>query len=100
MIQKIIRKEVSIPKEPKVPETIEELCIGCNVCIKVCPVKDVNTLVKEPLLEGVFSVIAEIPLLKRGVRVSIAPSGTCTLPEFCIKCRKCVEECPADARTF
>lgn len=99
MSQKIIRKEVTIPKEPKVPETIEEFCIGCNVCVKVCPVKEVNKLVKESLLGGIFSAIAEIPSDKRNVNVS-TPSGTCSLPEFCVQCRKCVEECPADARTF
>jgi len=100
MTEKIIRKEVAVPREPKVPETIEEFCIGCNICVKVCPVKDVNISVKEPLLEGVFSVIAEIPLDKMGAKVAITSSETCTLPEFCIKCQRCVEECPTDARTF
>ena len=100
MAQKIVFKEVTFPEEPKVPETLEEFCIGCNICVKVCPVKDVNISVKEELLEGVFSVIAEIPLPKRDIEVAVLPSGTCPLAEFCIRCRKCVEECPADARTF
>lgn len=95
----IVRKGV-ISKEPKVPETVEEFCIGCNVCVKVCPVEGINELVKEPILEGVFSAIAQIPPHKREAKVTINSSKVYTLAEFCIKCKKCVEECPADARKF
>ncbi|MDI6704335.1 MAG: 4Fe-4S binding protein [bacterium] len=96
----VIHKVLKVPTEPKVPKTNEDLCIGCSVCVKICPVKDVISLVKEPVLEGVFSVIAEIPKDKMDIKVAIGDGKTCSLPEFCIRCRRCVEECPTDARTF
>lgn len=100
MSELVILRRLEIPPEPKVPETNENLCIGCGVCVKVCPVEGINMLAKEEVLEGVISARAEIPLPKREAKVAITPSETCPLPEFCIRCRRCVEECPANARTF
>lgn len=95
----IIEKD-EVPCQPKVPKTDEDLCIGCGVCVKVCPVKDINELVKEPVLDGVVSIIAEIPKDKENTRVVIEEGKTCSLAEFCITCCRCVQECPADARSF
>ena len=57
-------------------------------------------LVKEPVLEGVFTARVEIPQPKRDSKVAVIPSGTCTPAESCIKCQRCVTECPTGARTF
>lgn len=100
MSRLVMLNQLQIPVEPKVPQTNEDFCIGCGVCVKVCPVEGVNMLVKEPVLEGVFAALGEIPLPKRDIEVAIIPSGTCSLAEFCIKCRRCVIECPTEARTF
>jgi ferredoxin len=100
MSKEIIVFTKKIPSVPSVPETREDFCIGCGTCVRVCPVKDVNELVKEEVLPGVEAAIGEIPRSKREKMVSVDHGDTCTLAEFCIKCRRCVEECPVDARTF
>ena len=86
MPELVVIRQPEIPTEPKVPKTKEDFCIGCGVCVKVCP-KGINILVKKPVLEGVMAVVA-------------VTAQTSDLAEFCIRCRKCVEECPAEARTF
>lgn len=100
MTQKIILKEVEVPRGPKVPEVIEEFCIGCGVCVKVCPIEIIG-LENEYVLEGVVaSRTKNKSLPDRMVKVALTLFKTGSLPEICVKCKRCVEECPADARTF
>jgi ferredoxin len=87
------------PSGPSIPRTREEFCIGCGVCEKVCPVKDVNEIVSEEVLGGVVSTIVEVPKTKREMKVAVE-GGSVELLQFCIRCRRCVDECPADARIF
>ena len=57
----------------------EEKCIGCNACIRVCPVHDANT-------------------------AKIAPDGEHSIisidPEKCISCGACVKDCVHEARSY
>ncbi len=57
----------------------EENCIGCNACIRVCPVHDAN--VAKLSEDGRHSVIT-------------------IDPEKCIGCGECVRGCKHDARTY
>ncbi len=82
------------------PEVDEDFCIGCGICVKVCPV-EVIKLESENILDGVMASRAKNESLpKRMVKVALILFKTHSLPEICIKCRRCVEECPTDARTF
>lgn len=98
---KLIAIEEKLPEKPKIPpEVNEDFCIGCGVCVKVCPVEVVK-LVDEDILEGVIASRAKNESLpSRMVKVAITLFKTGILPEICVKCRRCVEECPADARAF
>ena len=100
MTQAIILYKMEVPTEAKVPRTNEEFCIGCGVCVRVCPIEGVIKLVEEEVLPGVIVAKAGMPVSVEEIMVSIAPSVTCPLPEYCVNCRKCVEECPSGARTF
>lgn len=93
--------EEKLPEEPKIPpEVNDDFCIGCGVCEKVCPV-EVIKLVNEDILEGVIASRAKNESLpKRMVKVALILFKTHSLPQICVECRRCVEECPADARTL
>lgn len=56
----------------------KEKCIGCNACIRVCPVQDANTA--EPI-DHIHSIIN-------------------VNPEKCIGCGECVKSCDHGARTY
>ncbi len=94
-------EEGKIPEKPKIPpEVTEDFCIGCGVCAKVCPI-EVIKLEGEDILEGVVASRAKNESLpKRMVKVALILFKTQSLPQICVECRRCVEECPADARTF
>lgn len=96
----VIFERRKIPSSPMIPKTREEFCIGCGVCAKVCPVKDVNEIVEEEVMPGVFLRVVEVPPSKEEMKVALEGGETCKLSDFCIRCRKCVDECPADARVF
>lgn len=100
MSRLLVLDRFNLPEQPQIPRTDEEFCIGCGVCVKVCPVEGVNLLVKEPVGEGLFAVRADIPPSSRDTMVAVWPHETCSLAEFCIKCGKCVAECPTGARSF
>jgi ferredoxin len=58
----------------------EEKCIGCGVCIHVCPNSVLKLVVNEilgPDLKKFYCKISE--------------------PEKCTNCGRCVEECPSGA---
>ncbi|WP_392486354.1 [Fe-Fe] hydrogenase large subunit C-terminal domain-containing protein [Haloimpatiens sp. FM7315] len=57
--------------------TIEQRCVGCNRCIRYCPVFEANTAY---LVEG-----------KSKVRIN---------PDKCIHCGKCIEVCEHKARDY
>lgn len=96
---KIITIEERIAEEPRIPpEVNEDFCIGCGVCVKVCPV-EVIKLEDEEVLEGVIASQARNESLsKRMTKVALEFFKTDS--EICVECRRCVEECPTDARTF
>ena len=57
----------------------EEKCIGCNACIRVCPVHDANTAKLAP--DGQHSIIT-------------------IDPEKCISCGACISGCDHGARSY
>ena len=52
------------------PQIREELCVGCGVCVDVCPVGSVD------------------------------PENVANVPGICIKCQACVRHCPTGAKYF
>lgn len=56
----------------------KEKCIGCNACIRVCPVHDANTAEPIDLIHSIINVN----------------------PEKCIGCGECVKSCVHGARTY
>lgn len=100
MPQVMILHKPEVPTEAKVPRVREEICIGCSVCVKVCPVEGVIKLVEEEVLPGVIVTKAGMLVSAGQIKVAIGPFETCPLPEYCITCRRCVDECPTEARTF
>lgn len=100
MTKLIIRERVTLPSEPRTPKVSEELCIGCGVCARICPVPGVIKLSEEEILPGITTIIAGTPTSPSEIQVARDSSETYTLPEYCIECRRCVEECPADAMSF
>ena len=57
--------------------TLEEKCIGCNMCIRVCPVEGANISVEYNK--------------KRVVKIN---------NERCIVCGKCIQACHHEARSY
>ena len=57
-----------------------EKCIGCNKCVKVCPIKVANKTVLKPNTDDQF--ITEVN------------------PDMCINCGECVKACKHGARNY
>lgn len=81
---------------PKIPRTEESLCIGCGVCLAICPVKGLLRLSREEIIPGVEIWKVGMPPDSEAITLETGES----LPQYCIKCRRCVEECPSGAKYF
>lgn len=65
------------PKRTEIVYTLEERCVGCNRCIRSCPVFGANVSFEE---DGVFKVRVD--------------------QEKCIRCGSCVDSCAHGARAY